>query len=119
MPLLTLLPRAGHPANLDAAVPATRGLTVEVIRGVSILDAASDNGFLIATRCGGVVDCRTCRVFALDGADREVGLSELEDDERRALEELSAPESARLACQARVLDDVTVYVPNPADMEDE
>ena len=119
MPRLTLLPRPGHPANLDGTAPATHALTFEVIAGTSILDAASDNGFLIATRCGGVVDCRTCRVFALEETSREAGLSDVEDDERDALAELGAPVSARLACQARVLGDVSVYVPNPSDMEDE
>ena len=119
MPVLTLLPRAGHPSNPDGGDPAIHAVRFDVIRGVSILDAASDHGFLIATRCGGVVDCRTCRVFAPPGTSREAGLSVVEDDEDEALAEVSAPVEARLACQARVLGDVSIFVPNPADMEEE
>lgn len=119
MPRLTLLPRAGHPRNRDGDTPRRHALVVDVTVGVSVLDAASDNGFLIATRCGGVADCKTCRVEVPLGASPEAGLSEIDEDEAAALAAVSAPLTARLACQARVLADVEVFVPDPADMEEE
>lgn len=119
MPRLTLLPLAGHPLNSDGEAPALRALTLEVPHGQSILDAASGAGFLIATRCGGVADCRTCRVEVPLGAGREEGLTPVDEYEQEALDEVNASERARLSCQAHVIGDVTVIVPDPASMEDE
>jgi 2Fe-2S ferredoxin len=119
MPRLTLLPRPGHPRNRDGLNPRRCALVVDVTLGVSVLDAASDHGFLIATRCGGVVDCKTCRVEVPIGTSPEEGLSEIDEDEADALAEVHASPRTRLACQARVLADVEVFVPNPADMEEE
>ena len=92
-------------------------MTLEVEEGTKLIDAASDNGFLVATRCGGVADCRTCRMEVESGGD---ALTPIEDAERYALEELEERSPRhRLSCQARVLGDVTVFVPDPASMEDE
>lgn len=119
MPRLTLLPLAGHPLNPDGEAPALRALTLDVPQGQRVLDAASEAGFLIATRCGGVADCKTCRVEVPLGADRNEGLSPVDDFEQEALDEVGASERARLSCQAHVLGDVTLLVPDPASMEDE
>jgi 2Fe-2S ferredoxin len=118
MPRLTLLPRAGHPNNRAGDAPRARAFTVDVPAGINILDAASDNGFLIATRCGGIADCKTCRVEVDEGF--EGALSEMQYDEKVALDEVvDRSPRARLSCQARLLADVTVFVPDPAAMEDE
>lgn len=119
MPRLTLLPLPGHPSNLDGQDPWSRALVLDVPKGQRVLDAASEAGFLIATRCGGVADCKTCRVEVPEGADREAGLSPLDAFEREALDEVRASPRARLSCQAHVLDDVTLLVPDPRSMEDE
>lgn len=119
MPRLTLLPLPGHPSNPDGQDPALRALTLEVPRGQSVLDAASEAGFLVATRCGGVADCRACRVEVPLGAHREEGLSPLDAFEQEALDEIDASPRARLSCQAYVIGDVTVLVPDPRTMEDE
>lgn len=92
---------------------------LEVPYGQRVLDAASENGFLIATRCGGVADCKTCRVEVPEGVSREHGLTPVDDYEQEALSEVNASERARLSCQAHVIGDVTVIVPDPASMEDE
>ncbi len=92
---------------------------LEVPHGQSVLDAASEAGFLIATRCGGVADCKTCRVEVPLGADRDDGLTPIDDFEQEALDEVHASGRARLSCQAHVIADVTLLVPDPASMEDE
>lgn len=60
--------------------------------------------------CGGNGRCATCHILVLDGA---ANLTPIEDRERRTLGLLSqcAPNS-RLACQAHVLGDVTVKIPD-------
>jgi ferredoxin len=109
----------GHPNNRDGDEPESRAVVVDAFEGECILDAASRNGFLIATRCGGIADCRTCRVEVPPGVSPEAGLSPMEDLEHAALGEVGASTRGRLSCQAEVRGDVTVYVPDPSTMEDE
>lgn len=117
MPRLTLLPLSGHPHSRTGRGDEAQGLAVEVEAGVRVLDAASHVGFLIATRCGGIADCRACRVRPEAGA--AAALSPVTDDEREALAAAGAADGERLACQALVLADVRVYVPDPASVEEE
>lgn len=119
MPRLTLLPLPGHPLNPDGVAPAARAVTLEVPHGQRVLDAASEAGFLIATRCGGVADCKTCRVEVPPGVEREAGLTPVDAFEQEALDEVRASPRARLSCQAHVVGDVAVLVPDPKTMEDE
>lgn len=115
MPRLTLLPLAGHPANPNGAPPESCARFVDVIPGTRVLDAASTFGFLIATRCGGIADCLTCRIEVAAGSEQ--ALSPVADSERAALSEAGAPANERLACQARVVADAVVLVPDPSTME--
>ena len=104
----------GHPQNLLGDSKEQRAYWIDVERGTNILDAASRNGVLISTRCGGVADCMTCQVHVVIGAEN---LSPIDAAEREALENLGADKNTRLACQAELLGDVTVDVPDPADAE--
>ncbi len=81
----------------------------EVEVNTSLLDAAKSLGFPLNHDCGGNASCTTCRVEVQAGLEH---LSEIDFDEQDLLdrEALSDPRN-RLACQARVLGDVVVRVP--------
>jgi 2Fe-2S ferredoxin len=85
------------------------GRSGEVEMNISLLDAAKALGFRLNHDCGGNASCTTCRVEVQTGMDQ---LSEIEFDEQDLLdrEALSEPWH-RLGCQARVLGDVVVRVP--------
>ena len=81
------------------------GVTTEVEAGASLLDAASAVGVGIESVCGGRGTCGKCKVIATSG------LSPLTDLERRGLSEEELRAGYRLACQALVVSDVEVFVP--------
>ncbi len=87
----------------------SNGKSGVVTRNVTLLDAAKELGFPLTHDCGGNASCTTCRVEVQSGAEH---LSEIEFDEQDLLdrEALSEPWH-RLGCQARVLGDVVVRVP--------
>ncbi|MGQ0666680.1 MAG: 2Fe-2S iron-sulfur cluster-binding protein [Nitrospiraceae bacterium] len=98
------------------------GRSGQVEMNISLLEAAKVLGFRLNHDCGGNASCTTCRVEVQGGLDQ---LSEIEFDEQDLLdrEALSEPWH-RLGCQARVLGDVVVRVPetkweipNPATTE--
>lgn len=83
--------------------------TGEVELNTSLLEAAKVLGLRLNHDCGGNASCTTCRVEVEDGEDH---LSEIDFDEQDLLDREALSESRhRLACQARVLGDVTVRVP--------
>jgi 2Fe-2S ferredoxin len=85
------------------------GKSGEVDVNTTLLDAAKALGFSLHHDCGGNASCTTCRVEVQIGQEH---LSEIDFDEQDLLdrEALSEPWH-RLACQARVLGDVIVRVP--------
>ena len=85
------------------------GKSGEVETNLSLLDAAKALGFPLNHDCGGNASCTTCRVEVQAGGEH---LSEIDFDEQDLLdrEALSEPWH-RLGCQARVLGDVVVRVP--------
>src|SRR5688500_19118866 len=98
------------------------GKSGEVTRGLSLLQASEELGFRLNHDCGGNASCTTCRVEVQSGAEN---LSEIDFDEQDLLdrEALSEPWH-RLGCQARVLGDVVVRVPEqkwepPAAVDEE
>ena len=95
MPLVTFL----HPKGRSGTVP----------RNTTLLDAAKELGFPLNHDCGGNASCTTCRVEVQQGAEH---LSEIDFEEQDLLdrEALSEPWH-RLGCQAKVLGDVVVRVP--------
>src|SRR5687767_14072168 len=87
--------------------PESKSGEVEV--NTSLLEASKMIGFALNHDCGGNASCTTCRVEVQVGAEN---LSEIDFDEQDLLdrEALSEPWH-RLGCQARVLGDVVVRVP--------
>ena len=85
------------------------GRSGEVESNLTLLEAAKVLGFELNHDCGGNASCTTCRVEVQMGGDN---LSEIDFDEQDLLdrEALSEPWH-RLGCQARVLGDVVVRVP--------
>ena len=86
------------------------GKTIEVEPGVSVLDAALENGIEIEHACEKSCACTTCHVIVRKGFDSMDESDELEDDLLDRAWGLT-PES-RLSCQAVVgHDDLTVEIP--------
>ncbi|PJA78673.1 MAG: ferredoxin [Nitrospirae bacterium CG_4_9_14_3_um_filter_51_5] len=85
------------------------GKSGEVSAGLSLLEVAEQLGFPLNHDCGGNASCTTCRVDVIAG---EENLSDIDFDEQDLLdrEALTKPYH-RLGCQARVLGDVIVQVP--------
>ncbi len=85
------------------------GRSGEVERNTTLLEAAKALGFPLNHDCGGNASCTTCRVEVQSDGEH---LSEIDFDEQDLLdrEALSEPWH-RLGCQARVLGDVVVRVP--------
>jgi ferredoxin, 2Fe-2S len=76
----------------------------------SILDVAMNNGFHLEHACGGNCACTTCHVVVKQGA---ANLSEMDDDEFDRVEQAADYQlESRLGCQAVVLGDVTVHIPD-------
>ncbi|WHZ24573.1 MAG: Ferredoxin, 2Fe-2S [Nitrospira sp.] len=86
-----------------------QGKSGEVQANMTLLEAAKALGFDLNHDCGGNASCTTCRVEVQTGGGN---LSEIDFDEQDLLdrEALSEPWH-RLGCQARVLGDVVVRVP--------
>jgi ferredoxin, 2Fe-2S len=85
------------------------GKSGEVETNTSLLEASKLLGCSLNHDCGGNASCTTCRVEVQIGAEN---LSEIDFDEQDLLdrEALSDPWH-RLGCQAKVLGDVVVLVP--------
>lgn len=85
------------------------GKSGEVAVNTTLLDAAKALGFPLNHDCGGNASCTTCRVEVQAGAEH---LSEIDFDEQDLLDREALCEPwHRLGCQARVLGDVVVRVP--------
>ena len=72
---------------------------VEAAAGITLLEVAEAAGVAMEAACGGFAACNTCRVEVVEGA-----LSPMDSAELPFLDH----EGQRLACQARVVADVTV-----------
>lgn len=85
------------------------GVPVSVPRGATILEAASHGGVDLRSYCGGNCSCGTCRVEVRAGAR---ALARPHPLEEMVLGPEAAQRGDRLACQAQVLGDVDVHVPD-------
>lgn len=93
-----------HNARITVAF-APSGLTAEVPRGTTILQAAQQAGCEIVATCGARGRCRSCRVQVIAGPTPPATLADrvqLGDEEVR--------ERYRLACQTEAWDDLTAQV---------
>lgn len=82
---------------------------IEVPRGVSVLEAALQHGVPLPHTCGGNCSCSTCRVRVLEGA---ANLTPMEPDEASVLDSFDLKPPHRLGCQALVLGDVELEIPD-------
>jgi len=78
----------------------------EVAAGTTILEAATEAGVAITSPCGGQATCGKCRVIIKNGT-----LSPPTETERSILTEEQLEDGVRLACQAKLLADAVVEVP--------
>ncbi len=78
-------------------------VTVEADKGQLLLDVALDGGIFIRAACGGAGACGQCKVRIVEGS-----VERLKDDK---LDPQAKAVGYVLACQARVLGDITVEVP--------
>jgi adenylate cyclase len=81
------------------------GQRVSITKGMSVLEASRTAGIPHAAVCGGRGRCSTCRINieVHDG-----NLPAANEDELRVLHRVGVPESVRLACQLRPMDDLQV-----------
>jgi adenylate cyclase len=93
------------------------GRVVQILRGVSVLEASRIAGFPHASVCGGRGRCSTCRI-KVEGA-REA-IPPPAPEEVKVLQRVGAAPDVRLACQLRPRDDlrVTPLLPATAQARD-
>ncbi|RME08277.1 MAG: DUF4445 domain-containing protein [Anaerolineae bacterium] len=89
----------------------------QVPHGITVLEAARQLGVEIESICGGRQTCQKCRVRVENGRFDKAGIHSSEDhlsprDEKeiKLLNKLGTPE-LRLSCNARILGDVLITVP--------
>jgi uncharacterized 2Fe-2S/4Fe-4S cluster protein (DUF4445 family) len=90
----------------------------EVSEGETLLEASRGLGVEIESQCGGAGVCGKCKVRLETGSFQRYGitshrehLSPFTEDETKFISEKEQAEGYRLACSARILGDVLVYVP--------
>ncbi|MCP4420161.1 MAG: 2Fe-2S iron-sulfur cluster binding domain-containing protein, partial [Chloroflexi bacterium] len=88
-----------------------------VPNGTLVLDAARQLGVEIESICGGRLTCNKCRIKVEEGEFAKHGITSTNDhlspataEEIRLLEKLESPE-CRLSCNARIVDDALIFVP--------
>ena len=83
------------------------GRKVNVPIGTTIFQAAREVGIGIRSECGGKGLCGKCRVIVKSPE----ALSDLTEAERKHLSKSETESGYRLACQAKILGNVTVIIP--------
>ena len=101
MPRITFLPH-------EEVCP--EGEVLEVESGISICDAALDNGIELEHACEKACACTTCHVYVRTGFE---SLQEATEDEEDLLDKAwGLDPDSRLSCQARVADqDLVIEIP--------
>ena len=80
----------------------------QVESGTTLLAASLEMGLDIDHYCGGHCSCGSCRILVLEGKE---SLSRPRPDEKMVLGPDADARGDRLACQARILGDVTIEIP--------
>jgi 2Fe-2S ferredoxin len=90
--------------------PKSNGpLSIDVKKGISILDAAEECGARVGHACGGNLACSTCHVYVEQGYDSLPEISDKENDIMDKAFDVRA--ESRLGCQCRVgEEDVVVEI---------
>jgi ferredoxin len=76
--------------------------------GQSVLDVALENKIRIATSCGGMGTCGTCRVEVLEAPAR---FNERNEIENEMAKERGFSNGERLACQIEACPGLKVFIP--------
>ncbi len=87
-------------------VQYVNGPDVSSPKGLTLLEISRANGVPHTALCGGRGRCTTCRVIVEDGASL---LHPPSEAEARSLAAVNAPPNARLACQIKPTDPLTVF----------
>ncbi len=82
------------------------GPEINASKGTTLLEMSRSNGVPHTSLCGGRGRCTTCRVIIEEGANLLHPPSSAED---RSLRAVNAPPNARLTCQIRPTDPLTVF----------
>jgi uncharacterized 2Fe-2S/4Fe-4S cluster protein (DUF4445 family) len=82
------------------------GRRVEVPSGTHLLAAAQTAGVQLASLCGGIGSCDSCKIRLVNGS-----LSRLTLEEEAALSDADLEAGYRLACQSVPLTDVKIEIP--------
>ncbi|MEX0282986.1 MAG: adenylate/guanylate cyclase domain-containing protein [Paracoccaceae bacterium] len=82
------------------------GPEINAPKGATLLEMSRTNGVPHTSMCGGRGRCTTCRVIVEEGGDL---LHPPSPTEERSLKAVGAPPGARLACQIRPVEPMTVY----------
>jgi len=87
-------------------------VTVDALKGESVLDVALNSDIPLEHACGGFCSCTTCHIKVIGDAEDHL-LSPMEEEEKERIQDLDqlTPQS-RLGCQAQILGDVTVVIQN-------
>jgi len=90
----------------------------EIEEGASVLAAAQEFGVDIVNLCGKQTNCGKCKIKLSTGTHAGFGMTVTDecltpwvDDESKHINEAERADDIRLSCQARILSDVVVYVP--------
>ena len=84
--------------------------TVEVDKGVSILETAIKHNLPLHHTCGGNCSCSTCHILVLNGAEN---LSKMETNEAEVLDSFDLKAPHRLGCQSLIVGAGTLEVDIP------
>ena len=87
-------------------VTYVRGSEVTAPKGMTLLEMSRLRGVPHAALCGGRGRCTTCRVLIEEGMEH---LHPPSDAEARSLASIQAEPNARLACQIRPIEPITVF----------
>ena len=82
---------------------------IETMSHQTVLEIANQNDIDIPHYCGGHNRCGTCVIKVVDGIDK---LSKAKGNEEMVLGVDKFQKGHRLACQARVIGDVTIHIPD-------
>jgi ferredoxin len=84
------------------------GITIDVEKGKTILEAALEAKLAWTHTCGGKAKCTTCAYSLLKGEENVSPMSKLEEYQLIARKGRVLAKKMRLACQTKVQGDITV-----------
>ncbi|MFT7562367.1 MAG: uncharacterized 2Fe-2S/4Fe-4S cluster protein (DUF4445 family), partial [Flavobacteriales bacterium] len=101
------------------------GIQGEVEKNTDIMTAALQLGADIATLCGGNGQCARCKIQISSGEfakhniiSKYENLSDFTDTEKKRLSKSALDDGYRLACRAKILNDIVVDVPIESQIHD-